>query len=1091
MAALHFIPILMRFQTLSFVSLFTFAFLFPQLAQAQGTIEGTVYDDQGEPLPGVNVTVPDQNVGAATAPDGTYRIQGVSTGTVVVEARFVGFRTATKQVSVSQDETTTVEFTLQEDELNLDEVVVTGTGGPVEKGRLGNTVGTISVEEVEEAPVSSFSDLLQGREPGLVGLPSSGSTGEGARIRIRGSASLSQSNEPIVLVDGIRVDRQGGFGGFVSAGGGGSPSRLDDINPQAIERVEVLKGAAAATLYGTEASNGVIQVFTKQGEVSEPEFTLTLGQSASTYPRVIPDNTGFARTTAEADTMSRYYEGTVQPYELVRQNYLHDLFEVGRGSEYGASVRGGSEGITYYVNGAWTQKDGPLNGNGVPFSEGNHARAQDLLSRLQGNARVSIFPYDLLQINVSLGFTDTDFETFQTGNNVNGVVSGAMHGKPELVGHDNRSGSSYVSTLQERLQQTVQQSANSFNTSLGFNFRPLESLTLDGNFGLDYTNQGSESVRPYGWNINNYSSTEVHGARRTSDRSFVSSTIDLKSTLSHDLGDRFSSTFIAGVQNYYTQTTLRSGLARDFPGPGLSVSGAASEQQTTETLTEEAEIGVFAQEQVGFDDYLFVTLGGRYDAHSAFGSNFAGIFYPKVSTSAVLSDAPFWEPIGPLTSLRVRGAVGQSGLQPGTFDALTTYGPENSAQGAGIVPENLGNPDLKPEISTEWELGFDLGLWQDRLAVEATYWDRTVSDALVDRQFPVTGGFQAPQLDNIGELSARGVELSVSGQAVDRRNLSVNLFANASYLWEEVTSLGGAPPIKVGGSYPRYRQFIMEGYAPGSHFGAKLQSVPDGHLPLSRRGLLEELGRDASGIDPNAPASRDLVREYLETLDPETAALGDLNGFVLLQDEDGDGDPLDHYLGKPMPDWQGSFGVEVGIQQFRFSTLFEYRAGNYYINDLTGGFRQRSAGIGRNTPGAARVERNFITGGVNSDFEPQNDPETRLEATEEWLGEHLALAPFAGVNQIRPGDFLRLREVSLTYSLPESVTTSLRINRLSLTLSGRNLWLTTLYKGVDPEVNAIGRGGGDTDLEENFLMGTDAWNLPPQREFNVELRARF
>jgi hypothetical protein len=193
-----------------------------------------------------------------------------------------------------------------------------------------------------------------------------------------------------------------------------------------------------------------------------------------------------------------------------------------------------------------------------------------------------------------------------------------------------------------------------------------------------------------------------------------------------------------------------------------------------------------------------------------------------------------------------------------------------------------------------------------------------------------------------------------------------------------------------------------------------------------------------------------------------------------------------------MPDWQGAFGLDVGFfEHFELSTLFEYRFGNYYINDLSGGFRQRSAGIGRNTPPTAEVERDFVTGGVDGSYTPQNDAGMRLDATEEWLNDHLALAPFSGLNQMKPGDFLRLREVSLTYTLPSSTVESLRLDGLSVTLSGRNLWLTTRYGGVDPEVNAIGRGGGDTALEENFLMGTEAWNLPLQREVNVQLRARF
>lgn len=240
------------------------AFFICQAAVGQGTVTGTIIDaSDGSPLPGVNVIVQGTTIGASTNADGRYEITNVPSGTQQIEARFLGYRSVTKDVTVENGETVELNFELSESAINLDEVVVTGTGGPVEKKKLGNSIGSIDVNKLDTAPISSFSDILQGREAGVVGLPSGGLTGEGSRIRIRGSASLSQSNEPIVIVDGVRVDRGGGFGGFVGTGGGGSPSRLDDINPAAIERIEILKGAAAAALYGTEASNGVIQIFTK------------------------------------------------------------------------------------------------------------------------------------------------------------------------------------------------------------------------------------------------------------------------------------------------------------------------------------------------------------------------------------------------------------------------------------------------------------------------------------------------------------------------------------------------------------------------------------------------------------------------------------------------------------------------------------------------------------------------------------------------------------------------------------------------------------------------------------------------------------
>lgn len=1050
---------------------------------AQSSVSGTVTSaSDGEPIPGVNLLLEGTNRGAATDFEGNYTIEDVEPGNYTIIVRYIGYRPITQRITVDAGEQYTIDFELSQGSLNLDEVVVTGTGGPVELRKLGNTVGRIGSEQLQNVPLQNFSEVLQGRVPGLVGLPSSGVTGEGARIRIRGSSSLSQSNEPIVFVDGIRVDGGGGFGGSVDAGGSASPSRLDDINPESIERVEVLKGAAAATLYGTEASNGVIQVFTKNGRVDDPQFDFRVTQGAISYPKVFPDNTGFARSQSQADTMSVYFNRSINPYELVSENYVHQLYETGHNQEYSGSLSGGSQGITYYVNLRWTGENGPHSGENIPYPEGYGPLADDQLNRIQTTANINIFPTENLQIRFGSSYTDTYLETFQTGNNVQGVTSGAIHGKPELVSYNNRSGASYNSTIQERLQQTVSQDVHSFNSNLGLNYRPLDYLTVDGKFGVSYTSQFSQSTRPFGWNINDYASIETEGARRTSERSNLNLTTDVKATALNQLGEHLESTLIGGLQIYQQQNLVRSGTAVNFPGPGLDVSGAAANQNLTEEYIEETQLGFFVQEQLGFDDYIFATVGGRFDAHSAFGSEFNSVFYPKASLSFVLTDAPFWGNRDFISSLRVRAAIGQSGLQPGAFDALTTYSSLTSFTGAGIVPENLGNPNLRPEVSTEYEFGIDFGLFGERITAETTYWDRTVSDALVQRNFPTSGGFLQPQLDNIGELKGRGVELGLQFNLVNSSQWSAEIFTSAAYLWEQVTSMGGAAPIKVGGSYPRYRQFLKEGYAPGTNFGAKLPDVPEGYLPVSAQGLLQELGRDDSGVNPGDPASRQLVLDYLNSLTPETADLEDLNNHVLLADENSDGDPLDHYLGKPTPDWQGSFGGSLTFRNFRLYTLFEYSAGNFFINNLTDGFRQRSAGIGRNTPDAARVERDYMTGGVDADYQPLNDGEIRLDAAEEWIHDLLALDPFAGLNVIQPADFVRLREVSLTYDLPTDLLNRFNLRRLSFTLSGRNLALWTKYPGVDPEVNAIGRfGSGDDGLENNYLLGTDAWNMPLPR----------
>ncbi len=1058
-------------------------------AQQTGSIQGRVTDARtGEPIPGANVVIRGTQIGAATDLNGRYTIARVPVGTHTLEARFVGYRVATRQVTVRAGESVTADFVLEETALQLNEVVVTGAGGPVEKRKLGNTIATINTAQLQTVPAVNFSEILAGREPGVVSLPSGGITGEGARIRIRGSASLSQLNEPIVYIDGVRVDRGGGFSGFVGTGGGGSPSRLDDINPDAIERVEILKGAAAATLYGTEASNGVIQIFTKKGAVGAPRFDFQVQQVISNYPRVFKPMTSWFRTQAQADTVKKYLGGNYRQYDLVSHNFVHDLFETGRGQTYSASISGGATGVTYFINGRWQYEDGPFGGKKIPMPPGYSVRARDIVSRIQTSANINVFPSDKLQLRVTTGYTDFHLETFQNNNNIYGVEPLTMFARLHLIRYNNPTGSPAFASVPEVLQQTVSQDTRHFNGSFGMNWRPLGSLTLDGTFGVDYTNQQDISERPFGWNINNFTSAEIEGARRTGDLNRLHLTLDLKATMINQIGENLESTFLAGLQGFAIRSIERGALGRRFPGPGINVAGGASEKDVYEFFLENKNLGVFAQEQIGFQNFVFLTVGARYDANSAFGSEFKGVLYPKVSLSVVPSDAAFWRPIGPISSLRFRTALGQSGLQPGAFDALTTYVPLASITGPGLAPGNLGNPKLKPEVSTEWEVGLELGLFNDRYALQATYWDRTVKDALVARQFPFTGGFRARQLDNIGKLKGKGVELGLNAFVLNRQDVTVNFFANASYLWERVISLGGAPPIFIAGTYPRYRNFIKEGYAPGAMFGPRLRQVEAGRYPIdtNRDGnpdTQQELLNYFRGLSATSLVNRANVLG--------ASPLADLNGFLLWQANE-QGNILENYLGKPQPDWMGSFGVTINfLRSFSLYALFEYKFGNYTVTNLTDAFRRANPLIGMNTPEAAQAERDFATGGLDANNQPKNDPEVRLKAFEQYLKlVDLYPAGAAGANSHERGDFLRWRELSLTYTVSPQFIRQYGLRNMSITVSGRNLALWTKFSGIDPEVNAVGRGSGGT-LYQNFLDSVEAFGLPIPRRIQFSLRFGF
>ena len=1028
-------------------------------AEAQtGTVRGQVVDEgTRQPLAGAQIFIPDTRLGALTNASGAFLLVNVPEGTHQLRVQMIGYGGQSQTVVVAAGETATADFELGQSAIALDEIVVTGAGAATEKRKLGNTVGTINEAAIETAPVNTVAEVLQGREPGVTGLPGGGLVGEGAKIRIRGSSSLTQSNEPIVYVDGVRVDTYGGFGPEVSAGGGGSPSRLDDINPDAIERIEILKGAAAATLYGTEASNGVIQIFTKSGSSGAPRwnFQAEYGLSRYDYDR-FDRHAGFV-TTQEGSSRDEGVEGirdywglNVQPYEVFEVDLVPNLFETGQHQSYSLSVDGGSDAVTYFLSGRLQDDDGP-------YGAQQWGPAADLNNKKQANGTVSISPWDNFRIRANALYTESYHEAPGTTNNTEGTVPMLYMSKPEKANAGNPTGVGIFTTVRETQQIITNQDVERFAGGISADYNPMPSLNLQGTFGIDIVNQEAFEFKPFGWNVDGVSGSNPQGARTVSDRNYRAVTLDTKASWNEQLSETLSSTLVVGGQGVFTQTRSAGGTGERFPAPGLEVAEAGADQTVFENFLEQVSAGVYAQEQIGWRNYAFLTLGARYDKHSAFGEETGGAIYPKISLSIVPSDMPGYSS-SLLSSLRFRGAIGQSGLQPGAFDKFTTFSPTASELGPGVTPNNLGNPELKPEVSTEWELGADLGFFDDRAALTFTYWDRTVDDLLVARQFVPSGGFLETQLDNVGQMRAQGLEIGLNGSVVNSPRFSLNLFANAAYLREEVTDLGDAPPIKI--EYYRYRTWIQEGYAPGAFFGPQLL---DAEFPLD------------TNKDGEPDTREQLLTFFSDTISPDALVVLErpdpgLTGF---------------YLGKQTPDWSGSFGADVGfLRNFELRTMFEYKAGNFFVQNLTEAFRRSHALLGRNTPKSARVEATLLN--------PASTPEERLDAAMTWASELKALSP-AGLNEIYNADFIRWRELSLTYNVPQAWSGRFGADNLAFTFAGRNLALFTKYPGVDPEVNASGAGGeGDNNtISNNFINGVDAWGLPLPRRFVLSVRVGF
>ncbi len=1077
----------------------------PGRAQAPtGRVVGRVVEEgTGRAIAGAQVFVAGTRVGSLTGAEGAYDIAGVPVGQQTVEVQMLGYGPAKETVTVRAGQSARADFEVHQVAISLNEVVVTGAGVATQKRMLGNTVATVDAAKVmQTSAVQDVSSLLQARIPGVIGGNTGGLAGEGMRIQIRGNASLTQYNQPVVYVDGVRVDNGGGWGPGVSAGGGGDPSRLSDVNPDDIARVEVLKGAAAATLYGTEASSGVIQIFTKHGSPGATHWTFQMQQGMSQFPKgAYEAHAGFAMADAPTTSgphvdqgaafLSKYWGQNIQPFQVFSVNLVPMLYKTGHDQTYAMAVEGGTAKLTYHAAGRVNLNDGPFGAK--QWAVPGYREAQNTDNHKQGDISLTLIPVDKIRLRVTGQYSESYHEVPQANNNIYGAMSVVINSKPEnatcgpgattisfqacnSVLGGNPTGSRAFLTAREAMQRLTYQDAQAFAGTINGNWQILPSVTADVTAGVEHVSQRGVNFFPFHWNVDGFSGSNVLGDRT------VNNVLDHRVTVDgHVSWDRtfgaLSSNFVLGSQIYETQTNAGYEDGNAFPGPGIEVAGAGALQTVYETFIKEVQLGVFGQEQVGFKNFAFLTVGARFDKHSAFGQNAPSVTYPKASVSIVPSSLSGWHS-GLLSTWRLRAAIGESGRQPGAFDKFTTFSPQAAPTGPGLIPGNLGDPNLKPEVSTEWEGGTELGLLHDRAGLNITYWNRVVDHLLYPRQYAPSGGFTTAQLSNIGQMKAHGLELEANGTVLSKQKVALNLYANGAFLHEIVTSLGGAPAIKVGGSYPRPRNFIIQGYSPGAFFGAAIRKTPAGTYPIDVNNSCNPATADQLLQYFSQARSPDEIQVLVQGGDPRAKCAATPNNFLM------------NYLGKPTPDWSGSFGGTLTLlRNVQVNANFEYRAGNFFEQDLTDGFRRSNPLIGRNTVKAAQTEAILLN--------PASTPQQRMDAGVYWA-EHLkALSPLDGLNEVHRADFIRFRELDLTYNVPAAlVTRYAHASTASITFSGRNIGLWTRFPSSDPEMAEQGlRSDNFTSttnpLDNNFRSGITAWGFPIPHEYTMSVRVGF
>ncbi len=775
-------------------------------AQQTGTITGTVVErGSDKPIASAQVLILGTRLGAQVNAEGAFTIRGVPLGAQKVRAQFIGFEPVEQTVNVTAAGVK-VSFQMTRAAFALSGVVVTATGE--EKRRaVGTAMATMDTMSIARAAAANPQQLLAAASTGVSVLANSGQPGAGATLRLRGVNSVSQGNNPLIYIDGVRVFNGNGP---VAVGGGQQSSPLNDISPDDIDHIEIVKGPSATTLYGTEASGGVIQIFTKQGRAGTAQWTANISSGFNFQGHVgsKSDPTGMwfnkCRGPLNVNGNGVRFEDPSCPAD---GSWVHD----GPVQRVSLNVRGGTQGgTTYYVGGNWDDEKGTLPRSAL------HNRGLRVNLGFVPAKNFTLAINSSLAQNFSQGFAD--------GNSAGGAALNISRG----------TNSNYKSAGCSDATVTCVNNGDLFrsditNTTVHFisgatlTYQPIEEFTTRLAVGYDNNNAEVNYVVPFGnlrLPLGAMWQTLWH-------RQLI--TADLASTYRHALSDKWSTSTSIGGQVFDSRLYSTDLETNNFSGPGYPTLISGSTRLINDVNNQRViNAGFFGQEMIGWRDILFITGGLRIDGNSAFGKSFGLQTYPKISASYVISDEAFW-PRQWVPSLKLRAAVGSSGKAPGAFDAVRTWDPVAAENGKpAFAPNQIGNPDLGPERSQETELGFDLTALDGRLSVAYTHFSQQTKDALIPVIQAPSLGFSSSQLENVGTLENSGNEITVTGELLRRRNYNVSLKAGMTTLHSNAVDVGGQT-LTI---FTNGRTYVKAGYPVPSYMGKRVLNPNEKAAPV-------------------------------------------------------------------------------------------------------------------------------------------------------------------------------------------------------------------------------------------------------------------
>jgi len=977
----------------------------------QGTIRGQVTDAQtGDQLPGANIVVVEQNIGSATQSDGQFEITGVPTGEQTIAVTFIGYNRAEKTVNVRAGETTTINFQLEPDFADMEEVVVRAYGEQ-ERARVTGSVSDVGTQQIEGINTQNTKDMLQGTA-GVTVTNVGGLAGQAVNVNVRGTSTLNGSSQPLYVVDGQVVTSSGGMGG----GFGSATDALASIESSDIESMEVLKGPSATALYGSRGANGVVLIETKKGQAGD--LQVSAGFEAGTVSRTekledkLTEGPVWTELIREGFENSGFPPGVLghpEPQNAQDYDWAEEVQRPGVARSGNLSFRGGDDDTQFYLSGAWSQRESYIITN--------------RFDRMSGRLNITQDVKDWLTVGANTSVSRT--QNFQAGSDnlfAAPLTAAALHVPIVPIRNDDGSYNldntpfgantphpAFVTKNNEFEVRSWRLLASPFVEMTPIDNLIDGSLTLRAEGGVDaliiddyYRAQSREGFgAPTGSGGQTYDDERRYSLRGTA-------------AYTRTFADRHDVDLLVGGEVEDSRRNDVNTSATGFPSFQFKTVDAGASPQTTDAdvFRIEGLASFFTRLTYTLDDKYTIEGSFRRDGSSRFGVDNRWGSFGSASFAYNVHREGFMQDIGFITNLKLRGSWGITGNDQldGFFSSRTLFGGgANINERPGVSPNQLGDPTLQWESARTVEGGLDLGLFNDRIFVSATYYNTNNDNLILDRQLPLSSGFNSIT-ENTGELQSQGVELRLETQNIVTDAFQWSTSATASWQDEEVKNLVGDQPIIDGDQ----RAVVGESIT----FNMPIYEGVDPETGLAQY-------RDADGGTTNTPTNEDNFN-----------------------------------VGNVLPSWTGSFSTTAQLEQdwgsIDFRTQFNYRVGNDILNN-TAQFLNQVGPIGGTFNLPKSIKDRWQEPGDQTDVPAIRSNNAAITST----------------RFLEDGDFVRLKSLTLGYSLPSSLAESIGVDNLRVYFQGNNLWTSHKLSIGDPE----GVQGGEQDvLDQGELFFT-----PPQQ----------